>query len=56
MFAWPHTMVLAWPHTIVVACAVAAAWTAARIADGAAQALPEEPELDPRGLRMEMVF
>jgi predicted RNase H-like nuclease len=35
--------------------ALAAAWTAARIADGAAEALPAGPELDPRGLRMEML-
>ena len=36
--------------------ALAAAWTAARIVRGEAQSLPAEPELDPRGLRMEIVF
>ncbi len=36
--------------------AMAAAWTAARIARGTAKTLPDRPELDPRGLRMEMVF
>jgi predicted RNase H-like nuclease len=35
--------------------ALAAAWTAERIASGAAEALPADPELDPRGLRMEML-
>jgi len=37
--------------------ALAAAWTAVRIANGTAESIPEDgPELDPRGLRMEMVF
>ena len=35
--------------------ALAAAWTAGRIADGSAIKLPGVAELDPRGLRMEMV-
>jgi predicted RNase H-like nuclease len=35
--------------------ALAAAWTAERIAAGSAEVLPPEPELDRRGLRMEMV-
>ncbi|MDP6631792.1 MAG: DUF429 domain-containing protein [Kiritimatiellia bacterium] len=34
--------------------ALAAAWTARRIADGEAQRIPELPEKDARGLRMEM--
>lgn len=36
--------------------AMAAAWTAGRIARGEATAIPELPELDRRGLRMDMVF
>ena len=35
--------------------ALAAAWTAERVAVGLAVTLPEEAALDPRGLRMEMV-
>jgi predicted RNase H-like nuclease len=35
--------------------ALAVAWTAERVAGGAAEALPVEPEIDRRGLRMEMV-
>ncbi|HEV8635873.1 MAG TPA: DUF429 domain-containing protein [Chloroflexota bacterium] len=35
--------------------ALAAAWTAERIVGGSAVVLPDRPELDPRGLRMEMV-
>jgi predicted RNase H-like nuclease len=35
--------------------ALAAAWTAARIARGEAETIPPEPELDGRGLRMEIV-
>ena len=35
--------------------ALAAAWTAERIARARAGALPARPELDPRGLRMEML-
>jgi predicted RNase H-like nuclease len=35
--------------------ALAAAWTAERIARGAAEALPADPEIDRRGLRMEIV-
>ncbi|HEY3107676.1 MAG TPA: DUF429 domain-containing protein [Chloroflexota bacterium] len=35
--------------------ALAVAWTAARIAAGAAETLPAAPERDPRGLRMEML-
>jgi predicted RNase H-like nuclease len=35
--------------------ALAAAWTAARIAAHDAETVPAEPELDPRGLRMEVV-
>ncbi|HEY3110435.1 MAG TPA: DUF429 domain-containing protein, partial [Chloroflexota bacterium] len=35
--------------------ALAVAWTAERIAGGAAETRPAEPELDPRGLRMEML-
>lgn len=36
--------------------AVAAAWTARRIAEGTEGRLPEAPEKDANGLRMEMVF
>jgi predicted RNase H-like nuclease len=36
--------------------ACAAAWTAARFARGEAQRFPAEPELDARGLRMEIVY
>ncbi len=36
--------------------AVVAAWSAHRFATGAAGRLPEEPEVDGRGLRMEIVF
>jgi len=36
--------------------ATAAAWTAQRVADGLAERLPETPELDRRGRRMEIVF
>jgi predicted RNase H-like nuclease len=36
--------------------AMAAAWTAARVARGTARTLPDQPEIDPRGRRMEMVF
>jgi predicted RNase H-like nuclease len=36
--------------------ALAAAWTAGRIARGEAGSVPDVPELDPRGLRMEIVF
>ena len=32
------------------------AWTAARLASGTAVHLPEEPQLDSRGLRMEIVY
>lgn len=36
--------------------ATAAFWTAQRVADGLAERLPETPELDRRGRRMEIVF
>ncbi len=36
--------------------AFAALWTAERIAQGVARTLPEEPLLDARGLRMEIVY
>jgi len=36
--------------------AAAACWTAQRVADGLAERLPETPELDRRGRRMEIVF
>ena len=36
--------------------ALAAAWTAACIVGGHAQVVPEEPQVDQRGLRMEMWF
>ncbi len=36
--------------------ACAAAWTAGRIAYGTAQHLPDKPEFDARGLRMEIVY
>lgn len=36
--------------------ACAAAWTAARIAQGRAERLPETPPIDERGLRMEIVY
>ncbi len=36
--------------------ACAAAWTAGRIAYGTTQHLPDKPELDARGLRMEIVY
>jgi predicted RNase H-like nuclease len=32
------------------------AWTASRIARGEAQSLPDEPEYDARGFRMEIVY
>ncbi|MEK7993092.1 MAG: DUF429 domain-containing protein, partial [Planctomycetota bacterium] len=35
--------------------ALVAAWTAGLAVRGKAQTLPEEPELDSKGLRMEMV-
>ena len=36
--------------------ACAAAWTAGRIAYKTAQHLPDKPEFDARGLRMEIVY
>lgn len=36
--------------------AIVAAWTARRVVDGLAGRLPEVPETDSRGLRMEIVF
>jgi predicted RNase H-like nuclease len=36
--------------------AIAAAWTARRLAEGQARRLPDDPPLDARGLRMEMVY
>lgn len=36
--------------------AMVAAWTARRVADGEAGRLPEEPEMDSKGLRMEIVY
>lgn len=36
--------------------AFAALWTAERIANGVARTLPEEPRIDARGLRMEIVY
>ncbi len=36
--------------------ACAAAWTASRIASGTAERLPDEPDVDERGLRMEIVY
>ncbi len=42
------------PDDLLDACA--AAWTAGRVAKGAAERLPETPPTDARGLRMEIVF
>lgn len=36
--------------------ATVAAWTARRVAEGRAERLPQDPPIDRRGLRMEMVF
>ena len=36
--------------------AMAVVWTAGRIAHGQAQTLPDEPEVDAHGLRMEIVY
>ncbi len=36
--------------------AIVAAWTAKRVVDGKAGRLPEEPEMDSTGLRMEIVY
>lgn len=36
--------------------ATVAAWTARRVADGVAGRLPEEPETDTKGVRMEIVY
>jgi predicted RNase H-like nuclease len=49
-----HSPIGAGRDDLVDACA--AAWTAARFARGEAGRLPEDPPLDSRGLRMEMVY
>jgi predicted RNase H-like nuclease len=36
--------------------AAVAAWSAGRHAQGRSERVPESPERDPRGLRMEMVY
>ena len=36
--------------------AIAAAWTARRVAEGRAGRLPDDPPVDARGLRMEIVY
>ena len=42
------------PHDLYDACA--AAWTAWRVAQGTARRVPKTPEVDARGLRMEIVY